>query len=227
MLESVELNLLAQPISLPGFTLACVHHLVHRQRIPLQQLARHPYPLMQRLAQRIAELRDEASKAAFTQRVLEGGWAIEAGAADRPSNFVSIRAGHRTTPAGQVRGAQPGLRPRERLLAARVVRPHLSRLRLRTGGRAGLRRRIQGRPPARRAQGNPEGPGRPGLGSRAGDSRRRSTPRWRSPGRAAHGSVRPERCRLWPFRPGGAAPPTSSPSIRPATAPRCRARARA
>ncbi len=75
------------PAHLRAFTLACVHHLVHGQRIPLQQLARHQYPLMQRLALRMAELRDEASKAAFTQLVLDGGWAIEAGAADPAFEF--------------------------------------------------------------------------------------------------------------------------------------------
>ena len=66
------------PAHLRAFTLACVQHLVHEQRIPLQQLARHQYPLMQRLAQRVNELRDQASKAAFTQLVLDGGWDVQA-----------------------------------------------------------------------------------------------------------------------------------------------------
>jgi type III restriction enzyme len=66
------------PAHLRAFVAACVHHLVHEQRIPLEQLARHQYPLVQRLADRIGELRDKASKAAFTQLVLEGGWQVEA-----------------------------------------------------------------------------------------------------------------------------------------------------
>ncbi len=66
------------PAHLRAFVLASVRHLVHEQRLPLEQLVRHQYPLVQRLALRIAELRDKASKAAFTQLVLGGGWAIEA-----------------------------------------------------------------------------------------------------------------------------------------------------
>ncbi len=66
------------PSHLRAFTLACVNHLVHEHHVPLQQLARQQYPLMQRLASHIAELRDEASKAAFTQLVLGGGWDIQA-----------------------------------------------------------------------------------------------------------------------------------------------------
>jgi type III restriction enzyme len=65
------------PSHLRAFTLACVNHLVHEQHLPLQQLARHQYPLMQRLALHIAEARDHASKAAFTQLVLQGGWDIQ------------------------------------------------------------------------------------------------------------------------------------------------------
>lgn len=66
------------PSHLRAFTLACVNHLVSDKRIPLSQLARHQYPLMQRLSERIAALRDEASKSAFTQLVLDGGWDLEA-----------------------------------------------------------------------------------------------------------------------------------------------------
>ena len=43
------------------------------------QLARHQYPLVQRLALRIAELRDQAGRSAFQQLVLDGGWTLEAG----------------------------------------------------------------------------------------------------------------------------------------------------
>jgi len=68
------------PAHLRAFTLAAVHHLVHDKRVPLAQLARHQYPLVQRLALRIAELRDQAGQAAFNQLVLDGGWALEAGA---------------------------------------------------------------------------------------------------------------------------------------------------
>jgi type III restriction enzyme len=70
---------------LPGhlrtFALACVNHLVNDKRVPLAQLARHQYPLMQRLAMRIAELREAAGRSAFRQLVLDGGWALEAGPA--------------------------------------------------------------------------------------------------------------------------------------------------
>ena len=69
------------PAHLRAFVLATVRHLVHEQRIPLEQLARHQYPLVQRLALRVAELRDRATKAAFTQLVLDGGWTVEASAA--------------------------------------------------------------------------------------------------------------------------------------------------
>jgi type III restriction enzyme len=65
------------PAHLRAFVLGSVRHLVNDQRIPLAQLARHQYPLMQKLALRIEELRDKAAKAAFTQLVLDGGWALE------------------------------------------------------------------------------------------------------------------------------------------------------
>ena len=68
------------PAQLRAFVAACVRHLVVEQRLPLEQLARHQYPLMQRLALRIAELRDKAAKATFTQLVLDGGWALETSA---------------------------------------------------------------------------------------------------------------------------------------------------
>ena len=68
------------PAHLRAFVAACVRHLVNEQRLPLEQLARHQYPLMQRLALRIAELRDKAAKATFTQLVLDGGWALETSA---------------------------------------------------------------------------------------------------------------------------------------------------
>ncbi len=65
------------PAHLRAFVLATVRHLLHEQHVPLEQLARHQYPLVQRLALRIAELRDKAAKAAFTQLVLDGGWVLE------------------------------------------------------------------------------------------------------------------------------------------------------
>ncbi len=65
------------PAHLRAFVLACVQHLVHQQRVPLEQLVRQQYPLLQRLALRIAELRDRAAKASFTQLVLDGGWTLE------------------------------------------------------------------------------------------------------------------------------------------------------
>lgn len=69
------------PPQLRAFVLASVRHLVHEQRVPLEQLARHQYPLVQRLAVRIAELRDKAAKTAFRQLVLDGGWVMESSAA--------------------------------------------------------------------------------------------------------------------------------------------------
>jgi len=65
------------PAHLRAFVLASLRHLVHEQRVPLAQLARHQYPLLQRLAQRLADLRDKAAKATFTQLVLDGGWPLE------------------------------------------------------------------------------------------------------------------------------------------------------
>jgi type III restriction enzyme len=65
------------PAHLRAFVLATVRHLINDQRIPLAQLARHQYPLMQKLALRIEELRDKAAKTTFTQLVLDGGWALE------------------------------------------------------------------------------------------------------------------------------------------------------
>lgn len=69
------------PAHLRGFTLACVNHLMNDKRLPLAQLARHQYSLMQRLALRIGELREAAGRTAFRQLVLDGGWALEAGPA--------------------------------------------------------------------------------------------------------------------------------------------------
>jgi type III restriction enzyme len=66
------------PAHLRAFALAAVHHLVHAKHVPLAQLARHQYPLVQRLALHIAELRDSAAKTAFRQLVLDGGWAVAA-----------------------------------------------------------------------------------------------------------------------------------------------------
>ena len=68
------------PVQLRAFVLASIRHLVNDQRIPLEQLARHQYPLVQRLAMRIEELRDKAAKTAFRQLVLDGGWVVEASA---------------------------------------------------------------------------------------------------------------------------------------------------
>jgi type III restriction enzyme len=66
------------PAHLRAFVLATLLHLMNDQHAPLGQLARHQYPLVHRLAQRIAELRDRASRMAFTQLVLDGGWALSA-----------------------------------------------------------------------------------------------------------------------------------------------------
>lgn len=66
---------------LRAFVLAAVRYLVNDQHIPLAQLARHQYPLVQQLANRISELRDKAAGKAFTQLVLDGGWAVQASAA--------------------------------------------------------------------------------------------------------------------------------------------------
>lgn len=69
------------PAHLRAFTLLYVRHLVDDQRVPLAQLARHQYPLLQRLTLRIEDLRDAASKSAFKQLVLDGGWELAAGPA--------------------------------------------------------------------------------------------------------------------------------------------------
>lgn len=69
------------PAHLRAFTLACVNHLMHDKLLPLAQLARHQYPLMQRLALRIDELREAAGRAAFRQLVLDEGWQLAAGPA--------------------------------------------------------------------------------------------------------------------------------------------------
>lgn len=66
------------PAHLRAFVLASLNHLMHEQRVPLEQLARHQYPLAQRLAARIAELRDKAATQAFRQMVLDGGWSVQA-----------------------------------------------------------------------------------------------------------------------------------------------------
>jgi type III restriction enzyme len=67
-----------QPAHLRAFTLACVNHLMQDQRLPLSQLVRHQYPLMQRLALCIDALREAAGRQAFRQLVLDGGWQVEA-----------------------------------------------------------------------------------------------------------------------------------------------------
>ena len=67
------------PAHLRAFTLACVNHLMQDQRLPLAQLVRHQFPLMQRLALRIDELREAAGRVAFRQLVLDGTWHVEAG----------------------------------------------------------------------------------------------------------------------------------------------------
>jgi type III restriction enzyme len=66
------------PVHLRAFVMATVRHLVHDQHIPVEQLARHQYALVQRLAARIVELRDEASRTAFRQCVLDRGWVLDA-----------------------------------------------------------------------------------------------------------------------------------------------------
>jgi type III restriction enzyme len=69
------------PAHLRAFALACVNHLMNEQRVPLAQLVRHQYPLMQRLAVLIDERRVTAGRTAFRQLVLDGGWELEAGPA--------------------------------------------------------------------------------------------------------------------------------------------------
>lgn len=67
------------PAHLRAFTQACVNHLMHDKRLPLSQLVRHQYPLVQRLAQQIETLREAAGRNAFRQLVLDGGWETEVG----------------------------------------------------------------------------------------------------------------------------------------------------
>lgn len=69
------------PAHLRAFTLACVNHLLHDRGLPLEALVRHQYPLVQRLALRIDELREAAGRSAFRQLVLDGGWQLDAGPA--------------------------------------------------------------------------------------------------------------------------------------------------
>jgi type III restriction enzyme len=69
------------PSHLRAFVLATVRHLVHEQRVPVEQLVRHQHALAQRLEARIADLRDRAAHAAFRQYVLDQAWHVEASAA--------------------------------------------------------------------------------------------------------------------------------------------------
>ena len=71
------------PSHLRAFITATLRHLVHDQRIPLEQLARHQHTLAQRLEARVAELRDKASHTAFVQCVLDEAWHVEASDAHR------------------------------------------------------------------------------------------------------------------------------------------------
>ncbi|MDP1691252.1 MAG: DEAD/DEAH box helicase family protein [Burkholderiaceae bacterium] len=71
------------PSHLRAFIVATLRHLMHQQRLPLEQLVRHQHLLAQRLEARIAELRDRAAHAAFRQCVLDEGWQVEASAAHR------------------------------------------------------------------------------------------------------------------------------------------------
>ena len=80
---------------LRAYALACVNHLVHEQRIALVQLARQQHRLVRRLAEQIDDLRDKASKRAFNQLVLDGGWTIRASAA----HAFSFEAGIYPVPA--------------------------------------------------------------------------------------------------------------------------------
>ena len=64
------------PSHLRAFVLATLRHLIHAQRVPLEQLARHQQRLVDKLAERIAELRDRRCTAAFGQLVLGGEWPI-------------------------------------------------------------------------------------------------------------------------------------------------------
>jgi type III restriction enzyme len=67
-----------RPAHLRAFTLTCVNHLMHDKGLPLAQLVRHQHPLVQRLAQRVEELREAAGCATFRQLVLDGGWEVRA-----------------------------------------------------------------------------------------------------------------------------------------------------
>ena len=69
------------PSHLRAFITATIRHLLHEQRVPLEQLVRHQHTLAQRLEARIAELRDRAAHAAFRQCVLDESWHIEASTA--------------------------------------------------------------------------------------------------------------------------------------------------
>jgi type III restriction enzyme len=79
------------PSHLRAFVRATVQHLINEQHLPVAQLARHQYPLVRKLAERIAELRDQASHRAFRQLVLDEGWHIEASTAQsfsfQPGNY--------------------------------------------------------------------------------------------------------------------------------------------
>lgn len=66
---------------LRAFTQAAVNHLLHEQHLPLAQLVLNQHVLVQRLALRIAELREAAGQRTFGQRVLDGGWVLETGPA--------------------------------------------------------------------------------------------------------------------------------------------------
>lgn len=66
------------PSHLRAFITATLRHLMHEQRVPLEQLVRHQQSLAQRLEARIAELRDRAAQAAFRQCVLDGAWHVQA-----------------------------------------------------------------------------------------------------------------------------------------------------
>jgi type III restriction enzyme len=83
------------PSHLRAFVLAAVRHLVNDQHIPLAQLARHQYTLVQQLAHCVAGLRDKAAGRAFTQLVLDGGWAVRSSVA----HAFRFEAGNYPVPA--------------------------------------------------------------------------------------------------------------------------------
>ncbi len=64
------------PAHLRAFVLATIRHLIYAQHVPLEQLARHQQRLVDKLAQRIAEIRDRRCTTAFNQFVLGGEWPI-------------------------------------------------------------------------------------------------------------------------------------------------------